>query len=258
MLHVVTTVEVTPPLYFVLIWGWAKVFGHDPATLRAFSALCGIALVPVVFIAGRRLVSLARGADRRGVRRGQPDHDLVLAGGPRLHAADPAHRRGSGRLRPGLAGPDPGAPSRLWALLAALAVMTHFFAGFAVAPQAVALLWRRRSRAPGWAAPFVAAAQLAMLPFAVSDTAPGKGTGWIARVPLTHRIATAIIEWGASTAVPPLDLRRGAGHRRRGADHHRAADVARRPGPRAPRGAVGGCAGCAGAAVAGAAAARRP
>lgn len=198
MLHVVTTVEVTPPLYFVVIWGWARVFGHDPAVLRALSAICGIALVPVVFLAARRLVSPRAGLFAAALVTVSPIMvwysqearvymllTLLCAGA--LAAFARVWQAPSGRA------------TALWALLASLAVMSHFFAGFAIAPQAVALLWRRRSRATWLACGAVAAVQLAMLPFAIADTAPGKGTGWIAQVPFSHRVSTAIVEWGAST-----------------------------------------------------------
>ena len=84
-----------------------------------------------------------------------------------------------------------------WVVLSALAVATHFFAGFAIAPQAILLLWRHRTRASALAVGLVAAAQLAMLPLAISDTSASHGTGWIAKVPVTHRIATTAVEWMA-------------------------------------------------------------
>ncbi|MGH2869844.1 MAG: hypothetical protein ACRDNK_20040, partial [Solirubrobacteraceae bacterium] len=57
MIHTVTTVEVTPPLYSVVVWGWAKVFGAGPVALRAVSALASVALVPIASAATRELVS---------------------------------------------------------------------------------------------------------------------------------------------------------------------------------------------------------
>jgi mannosyltransferase len=58
--HVLSTVprtESTPPLYYVLLWGWDRVFGTGEAGLRSFSALCSTLTIPVVFLIGRRLVS---------------------------------------------------------------------------------------------------------------------------------------------------------------------------------------------------------
>ncbi|MGH2869705.1 MAG: hypothetical protein ACRDNK_19330, partial [Solirubrobacteraceae bacterium] len=87
--------------------------------------------------------------------------------------------------------------------------MTHFFAGFAIAPQAVFLLWRHRNRATVVAAAVVAAAQLAMLPFAIADAAPSHGAGWIANIPLTHRISMGVVEWTASNLYRRTTLFQG-------------------------------------------------
>ncbi len=38
--------ESTPPLYYILAWIWAHVFGYGEAALRSLSALAGIATVP--------------------------------------------------------------------------------------------------------------------------------------------------------------------------------------------------------------------
>ena len=39
--------EAQPPLYFVLAWFWARVFGTDEFGLRSLSAVCGVLTVPV-------------------------------------------------------------------------------------------------------------------------------------------------------------------------------------------------------------------
>lgn len=58
--HVLTTVpktESTPPMYYVLLWLWSRVFGLSEPGLRSFSALCSTLTIPVVWIIGRRLFS---------------------------------------------------------------------------------------------------------------------------------------------------------------------------------------------------------
>ena len=57
MLGTVAHVETTPPLYFVLIWAWAHVFGSGEVGLRSLSTLAGIALVPIAFVSARELFS---------------------------------------------------------------------------------------------------------------------------------------------------------------------------------------------------------
>ena len=47
MLHAVKASESNPPLYYVLAWGWAKVFGTGEVGLRSLSALFGAATVPL-------------------------------------------------------------------------------------------------------------------------------------------------------------------------------------------------------------------
>ena len=44
MLGTVLGQETTPPLYFMLAWGWAKVFGFGEEGLRSLSALAGTAI----------------------------------------------------------------------------------------------------------------------------------------------------------------------------------------------------------------------
>ncbi len=58
--HVISAVpktESTPPLYYVLVWLWSRVFGTSEAGLRSFSALCGTLTIPVLWWLGKRLVS---------------------------------------------------------------------------------------------------------------------------------------------------------------------------------------------------------
>jgi mannosyltransferase len=58
--HVFNTVpktESTPPLYYVLLWLWAQVFGTGEVGLRSLSAVFSTLTIPVVWLIGRRLVS---------------------------------------------------------------------------------------------------------------------------------------------------------------------------------------------------------
>ena len=58
-LDMIPRTESTPPLYYVLGWGWAKAFGYSEDGVRSFSALCGVLTVPVAAATAARL------ADRR-------------------------------------------------------------------------------------------------------------------------------------------------------------------------------------------------
>lgn len=44
-----------PPLYYVLLHGWMELAGTGDAAVRAFSGLWGLALLPLMWVAGRRL-----------------------------------------------------------------------------------------------------------------------------------------------------------------------------------------------------------
>jgi mannosyltransferase len=55
LVHAVRTTEVSPPLYFFVAW-LARRIGDEQVWLRLPSLVCGVALIPVVFAVGRRLV----------------------------------------------------------------------------------------------------------------------------------------------------------------------------------------------------------
>ena len=57
MLHTWSANEPNPPLYFVVAWLWTHVFGTGTAGLRSLSAIIGTATVPLVYLAGREMVS---------------------------------------------------------------------------------------------------------------------------------------------------------------------------------------------------------
>jgi len=196
MVNTVAHVETTPPLYFVLIWLWAKVFGTGEAALRSFSALAGIATVPVAYLAARELFSRWAGVvaaalvalDPFLIWYSQEARSYIL-----LVALSGASFLFFVRART-----DPSRRNLVWwVVLSALALATHFFAGFLVIPEAAWLLWRFRARAVKLAVAAVALAQLAMLPFALIDTS--HGAGWVHLIPLKNRIAQVPLEFAVSS-----------------------------------------------------------
>ena len=75
------------------------------------------------------------------------------------------------------------APSRtsltLWVVASALALFTHYFAAFLIAPQAVLLLLAdRRRRRTIAAVAAIAALGLALIPFAVTQEGSGRRNGF--------------------------------------------------------------------------------
>lgn len=206
MWHMVTTVETTPPLYFLSAWGWAKIFGTSEIALRSLSAVVGTALIPVAFYAGRELVSRAAGLLAAAftalspfmVWYSQEARSYMMfalfAGLSFLFWARAWHR--------------PVAVNyRWWAVFSVLAVLTHFFAGFLIAPEALLLLYRSRDRPVLIACGAVIVAQLAVLPLVFSDT--GHWLGWIQSFPLAARIKQVPVDFGLSSLYQSSLVTRG-------------------------------------------------
>ena len=193
MLHQVHVNETTPPLYFIVAWLWTKAFGTSEAGLRSLSALLGTAAIPIAFLCGRELVSRAAGLVAAALAAVSPfmiwysqearSYMLfIVLCGLSFWLFARALREPSGR---NLA---------WWAAASAGAVLTHFFAGFLVAPEGVWLLLKYRSRATLIAAGAVAAVQVAILPLAIGDTS--HPLQWIKAFPLSIRIKQVPVDFG--------------------------------------------------------------
>ena len=169
--------EGNPPLYFVVGWTWAKLFGTGEAGLRSLSAVFGTALIPVTYLCGRELVSRRAGLVAAALAAVNPfliwysqearEYMLLalLSGGSVYFFA----RAWKAPTRRNLA---------LWTLLSALALLTQYFAGFLVAAEALLLLYRARSRAAVLAVAVVAAVEAALHSRTCSTTSPTGSNGW--------------------------------------------------------------------------------
>jgi 4-amino-4-deoxy-L-arabinose transferase-like glycosyltransferase len=171
LLRAIPDSESTPPLYYVLAWLWTHVFGTGEAGIRSLSALLGTATIAIVWALGRRL-----GGDRAGLAAA-----ALAAVNPMLVWFSQEARAyallallGALSTLLWLRALENGSPTsgrrytRLlaWGGVAALALATHYYALFLVAPQALWLVLRapgRRERAAALALPAVAAAALAPL-----------------------------------------------------------------------------------------------
>ncbi len=146
MLSFMVSVETAPPLYFVLGWVWVHIFGAGEVALRSLSALAGTALIPLAYLCGREFVSRRAGLLAAAFVAVNPfmvwysqearEYMLVAAfcGASLLFFAR-AWRDPSGR---NIAG---------WGVFSVLALLTHYFAGFLIAPEALWLLYVARNRA---------------------------------------------------------------------------------------------------------------
>jgi mannosyltransferase len=145
MLATIPGQEVTPHLYYVVAWGWTHVLGTGPAGIRSLSALLGTATVLVVYAIARELtterVALVA-ATLAAVNpmmvwysqeaRSYPLLILLIALGF-WSFARAVRRPTAGNL----AG---------WALASGLALITHYFAIFAIAAEGAYLLVRGPAR----------------------------------------------------------------------------------------------------------------
>jgi 4-amino-4-deoxy-L-arabinose transferase-like glycosyltransferase len=195
MLHAIRLNETTPPLYFLVAWVWTRLFGAGEFGLRSLSALAGTALIPVSYLCGRALVSRRAGLVAAALATFSPfliwysqeARSYMLFG--LLSALSllfwARTLRGGSRV-----------DLIAWAAFSVLAVLTHFFAGFLIAPEALWLLWIRRDRDVLLAVALVAGAQLAVVPILISDAS--HPLSWILAFPLSVRIEQIPADLGAS------------------------------------------------------------
>jgi 4-amino-4-deoxy-L-arabinose transferase-like glycosyltransferase len=184
-LHRVDASEDTPPPYFVLAWGWSRVFGLGEAGVRSLSALLGTLTVPVSYAAAGRLVSrraaLTAAAlvsvDPLLVWYGQEARGyalLVFLGALSVYLFVRAIETRGGRAV--------GA----WAAVSVLMLYTHYFGFALVAAEGAWLLWQpvtRRRAAMALIAVAVCAGPL--VPTLLAHVDHG---GWVARMPFFERL----------------------------------------------------------------------
>lgn len=187
MLRAIPRTESTPPLYYVLAWAWTHVFGSGEYGLRSISALAGTGTVLVGGLIADRVAG-ARAALIAAALLAVSPFLVWFSQEARAYALaslltavallcllDHAE---FGRGRP-LAG---------WAGAAALALCTHYFTAFLIAPGAVWLLWTGRHRAPvRIAAAAVALVAAALVPLALAQQGTGHAD-YIANGALSRRI----------------------------------------------------------------------
>jgi hypothetical protein len=178
--------ENSPPLWYLIAWADYRVLGSGEVALRLPSALAGIATVPVAWAIGREL----------GGRRAAIIAAALVAVNPLfVWYSQEARVYGLFVLTGALAllcflrarrDPTRGRMAA-FALTGVLALASHYFAIFLLAPMAVWLLSERPTRRAALpAVGAVALAGLALLPLIAAQG--GHGTQWIGRWPLSERL----------------------------------------------------------------------
>jgi hypothetical protein len=188
MLSALPGAESSPPLYFIVAWLWAKLFGADALGLRSLSAVCGTLTVPVAFAAARP-VSARAGLWAAAIAAASP-----LA----FYYSQEARGYALLILICGISfvlfqrALDSPRPRTLawWALASVLALLTHYFALFLLLPE---IVWLARRH--GWRplAPYAGAIGIvgvALVPLAASQRSDSK-SNWIEDTSLASRVAQA-------------------------------------------------------------------
>ncbi len=193
--------ESTPPLYYMVAWVWARIFGFGEAGLRSLSALAGVLVVPIAYGIGAKFCTRRVGVVLAALTACSPlliwysqearSYELlVLLTALSLLAF--AYARANPR------------PALLisWCVVSALALATHYYAVLAVIPEAVALLLaHRRDRAVRIAVTVGVLCGAALIPLALAQNATGHDD-WIATTALGLRLRQVIPQFLIGTGIP--------------------------------------------------------
>jgi mannosyltransferase len=157
------TLDVHPPLFYLVLGGWRRAFGDGVAALRGLSVAMGLLAIAIVFV----LVQEAMRLDEKGG--GGTDvagrAAALAAAFTTVQATQVLQSRNARMYALGtvlavlsawiLLRAMRAAPRRagwwvLWGLAAAAAVATHYYLAFTIAAEAVWAAWPARTR-PRWA-----------------------------------------------------------------------------------------------------------
>jgi hypothetical protein len=201
MIGLIPQSESTPPLYYMVAWVWARIFGYAEAGLRSLSAVAGVLVVPVAYGVGAKLVTRRVGVVAAALAACNPlliwysqearSYELlVLLTGVALLAFAYATEQ----PRPALL--------LAWTAASALALSIHYYAVLGIVPQAIALLIRhRRDRAVQLAVAIVILCGAALIPLAIAQNATGHDD-WIATTSLSLRLGQIIPQFLIGTGMP--------------------------------------------------------
>jgi mannosyltransferase len=189
--------ERSPPLYYVLSWLWSRPFGTGEVGLRSFSALLGTLMIPAAFAAARELLSVRAGLLAAAlvalnpllVWYSQEARSYVLMAllvTVSLAVFVRLERRPDRR------------ELTLWALACALALCSHYFAIFLVAPQVAWRVYRAPRSSPTLAAAgAVALAAIALIPLALIQQGEDRRDGFT-ELSISDRVAEVGLDYSAS------------------------------------------------------------
>ena len=214
MVRALPSTETAPPLYYVVAWVWVRLFGSSDFALRSLSAVAGTLTVPVIYAAGRVLVSHRAGLIAGTLAMCSPllvwysqearaYSLLVLLSSLSLFAFTVAWRAPTAKHM------------GWWAAASCLAVATYYYAAFLALAEGVLLLRRHRHRlAPKLAtgAILVVCAMLLPLAFVQGRTS---NAAWIHSVPFQLRVEETLRQLLTPAPAPLYAGASAAGERGR-------------------------------------------
>jgi len=203
-LSVVGDSERSPPLYYVLAWAWSKLFATGEVGLRSLSALFGTLTVPLAYSAAATLGSSRRVALLAAAFVALNPYLIWYSQEARSYALMVLLAAlALVYFARSLERPSPSSLA-MWALASALALSSHYFAVFLIAPQALWLLLRDESRRRAiLATAAIAAVGLALIPLAVSQEGEGRRNVFT-ETPLASRVGETALKLVASEEPTPF------------------------------------------------------
>jgi len=201
MLGLIPQTESTPPLYYCVAWLWARIFGYAEAPLRSLSAVLGVAIVPIAFAAGAKLISRRAGLIAAALAACSPMliwysqearsyEVLVFLSNASLLAFAYARENAAPRV------------VAAWVITSVLALATHYYAVLIVGPEAVWLLIiHRHRRAVQVAVGVIGVCGLGLLALALNQNATGRDR-WISGAPLGRRLGQVIPQFAIGFQGP--------------------------------------------------------
>jgi 4-amino-4-deoxy-L-arabinose transferase-like glycosyltransferase len=182
--------ESTPPLYYLVAWIWSRPFGTGEVWMRSLSALAGTASIAVVYL-GAVALPLPR-------RAGLIAAAAVAVSPVLIWFSQDARSYALVFLLTALsflffARARRGSPRRdlaWWAVFSALAIATHYFAGFVVAAEGALLILGGNRRRAALAVFAVIAAAAPLAPIALRQSTNAHA-GWISQQPREQRLERA-------------------------------------------------------------------
>lgn len=195
MLHDIARTESTPPTYYVLLWGWVRVFGRTAVALRSLSACFGVLTVLAVYATARLRFS-RRAAFIAGAATAAQPMLIWYSQETRAYSLVTLFVASSLYFFFRARADDSTFSLAAWAIAGSLAVSTHYFAAFVIYPEAALLLLfhRHRIRRTLIATAVPLATGIALLPLAIHQRNAGH-TAFVSTLSLGSRVHQTVNEF---------------------------------------------------------------